>query len=327
MAIDNILLGMGRKKIGDVVFYRSLGKQCARARNRNPRNPMTDKQKVQRSIAANIQRLYSVGYDIFNHSFQGKVVGYGNQSAFVSENMKILRSLIVNDLNNSVSIADCRGRVGMMGYNVPVPFAGLMISSGSKTQSAFSLVVGAGSIYKWQLLYDSSSSETLTVADVCASLNLKADDIYTFVVFNVQASGDPLAKVTEAETHYDELFPCEFRYAQLMVKAAALTSAVTMDEAVVSDFFEVSGYGISGSTLISSGMAVADLAGGDPTNGDIFLSGCIASREDNPVRSTSFLLPASASQAYGIAGPYLYLAWDKTKSLQGDSLILEGQNF
>lgn len=327
MATDNLFLGQGRKKIGDVVFYRSRGKQCARARNRSPKNPMTDKQKLQRAIAANVQRLYSVGYDIFNHSFQGKVVGYGNQSAFVSENMKILRRLYINDLNNAVSIADCQGRVGVRGFAVPVPFPGMMISSGSKPQSAFTLKDTAGHVFRWHLIYDSSVSETLTVADVCAALNLKAGDIYTFVVFAVMTSQEPLAKMTDAETNYDSLFACDFRYAQLMVKATALASTVTMDEATIGDFFEVSGYGINAADLVSHGIACIDIAGLLQASDATYLTGCIASREDNPIRSTSFLLPASEAMSYGIAGPYLFDAWDKTRSLDGDELILEGENF
>ena len=327
MAVDNLLLGMGRKKIGDVVLYRSRGKQCARSRNRNPKNPMTDKQKLQRAIAANVQRLYSAGYDIFNHSFQGRVVGYGNQSAFVSENMKILRRLYVNDLNNAVSIADCQGRVGVRGFNVPVPFPGMMISSGSKAQSAFYLFDSAGHIFQWRLNYDTAQSATLTVADVCAALNLKADDIFTFVVFAVMTSQDPIAKLTEADTSYDALYACDFRYAQLMVKATALTSTVTMDVATIADIFEVSGYGISGTDLVSANIACIDIVGLSSASDAVLLSGCIASREDNPIRSTSFLLPASQTMAYGIAGPYLFDAWAKTRSLDGDDLILEGENF
>lgn len=327
MAVDNLLLGMGRKKIGDVVFYRSRGKQCARARNRSPKNPMTDKQKLQRAIAANVQRLYSAGYEIFNHSFQGQVVGYGNQAAFVRENMNILRRLYVNDLNNAVSIADCQGRVGVRGFDVPVPFPGMMISSGSKPQSAFTLYDSAGHIFVWRLVYDSNISDTLTVADVCAALNLKANDIFTFVVFAVLTSQAPLAKLTEADTRYDALYACDFRYAQLMVKASALTSTVTMDEATFADMFDVSGYGVSGTELISHGVACVDVAGLSQASDAILLSGCIASREDNPIRSTSFLQPASDTLNYGIAGPYLFDAWDKSRSLDGDSLILEGENF
>lgn len=326
MAVGNLLLGMGRKKIGDVVFYRSNGKQCARARNRNPKNPKTDKQKVQRSIAANIQRLYSTGYDIFNHSFQGQIVGRGNQSSFVSRNMKILRSLVVDDLNTQALASDARGRVGLPGFTVPVPFAGMQVSDGSLTQNAF-ILDDDGTVKKYTLVYDDEHSDTQTVADVCADLNLKAGDIFTFVAFCVKASEDYLAKVYELLTHYDELFPCEFRYVQLMVKESALTSTATMDEATIGDMFDVSGLGILATDTIGSNIDVRKVFGSNYAVGDILLAACIKSREDEGVRSTSFLSLLTTSKEYGIASNYIYDGWDTSRSLDGSDLILEGENF
>ena len=72
MAKGNMLQGMARGKVGDVVFSRLNGQQISRVRNRQPYNPRTNKQLIQRAIMATVMLGYSAGKEIFNHSFQGK---------------------------------------------------------------------------------------------------------------------------------------------------------------------------------------------------------------------------------------------------------------
>ena len=91
MAKGNLFQGMGRGKVGDVVFSRLNGQQIARVRNRNPKNPRTNAQLYQRAIMATVMQAYSAGIAIFDHSFQGKEVGAQNQRRFMALNAKLLR--------------------------------------------------------------------------------------------------------------------------------------------------------------------------------------------------------------------------------------------
>ena len=60
---------MGRGKLGDIVLTRIDGQQIARPRNRQPKNPRTNKQLYQRAVMATVMQAYSAGIKIFDHSF------------------------------------------------------------------------------------------------------------------------------------------------------------------------------------------------------------------------------------------------------------------
>lgn len=70
-----MLLGLSRKKLGDIVFYRSEGQQRARVRVRVIRNPRSAKQAVQRMILATASKTLAALRGLYNHSFEGIAVG------------------------------------------------------------------------------------------------------------------------------------------------------------------------------------------------------------------------------------------------------------
>ena len=59
MSKGNLFLGFGRGKVGDVVFYRSNGEQITRSLNRNPKNPRSESQLLQRIIMGTVMQAYS----------------------------------------------------------------------------------------------------------------------------------------------------------------------------------------------------------------------------------------------------------------------------
>lgn len=59
MAKDNLFLGTAAGSVGDITFYRRDGQQIARARIRNPKNPQTTSQAVQRNFMAPVSRFLS----------------------------------------------------------------------------------------------------------------------------------------------------------------------------------------------------------------------------------------------------------------------------
>lgn len=99
MAKGNMFLGMSRGSVGDVTFYRSHGNQVARARNRQPANPKTVAQVIQRMILATASKAYSRMKGIVDHSFQGVQYGGVSQSYFLKRAMDDLRTWVSQTIN------------------------------------------------------------------------------------------------------------------------------------------------------------------------------------------------------------------------------------
>lgn len=92
MAKGNMLLGMARGKVGDLVFTRRNGEQVTRPRVRVVNNPKTEGQQIQRMIFASVIAAYSRMKSICDHSFEGVKYGADSQAKFMSENLKRLRA-------------------------------------------------------------------------------------------------------------------------------------------------------------------------------------------------------------------------------------------
>lgn len=98
MAKGNMFLGMSRGSVGDVTFYRNRGNQIARARNRNPMNPKTEAQMIQRMILATASKAYSRMKGIVDHSFQGIQYGGVSQSYFLKRAMEDIRNWVAQTI-------------------------------------------------------------------------------------------------------------------------------------------------------------------------------------------------------------------------------------
>lgn len=92
MAKGNLLLGMGRGKLGDIVLSRAYGQQISRARAKVVKNPRTKGQQVQRIILATVTKAYSQMKPIVNHSWQGVSYGAESMNKFNQLNMDFLRN-------------------------------------------------------------------------------------------------------------------------------------------------------------------------------------------------------------------------------------------
>lgn len=100
MAKDNLFLGFGRGKLGDLVMYRQNGTQITRARNRSPKNPQTALQLLQRVLMKTSSVAYSLMQDIVNHSFQGRAEGTECQSRFTALNIAEMRRRLADVINS-----------------------------------------------------------------------------------------------------------------------------------------------------------------------------------------------------------------------------------
>lgn len=326
MAKGNLFQGQARGRVGDVVLSRLDGQQVSRVRNRNPRNPNTYRQRLQRAVAANIARLYSAGSDIFNHSWQGCKVGTGAQRRFMKRNMRLLRRLLLADIDNDALSVDSIARVGVPGLSVPVPFAGLQVSAGSMSQDIFSLNESSGGVF-WIPRIPGNLAHDATIADYCRLVGLKPGSIFTFIAFNVKSSADYLAKVGNNDNNYDAVFPCLFEYTQLRLKESAITDTTPMSSARYGMMFDGVDDSQIGALLVFNGFRVTSIFGSAYAAGDTILTACIASKQNSPKRSTAFLMNASGSAHYGLTHQFISGAWDKSADLDGSDLILEGENF
>lgn len=144
MGKGNLLQGMGRGKLGDTVFYRAMGSQMFRVRNRVVKNPKSVGQQIQRSLMATVTKAYSQLQVICNHSFENVAYGAASQSYFVKKNLDLLRKTALAYTENNLS--------GIGEYNMPYIVAPgtvatvcpnkLIISEGSLQQTAFSVSDG-----------------------------------------------------------------------------------------------------------------------------------------------------------------------------------------
>lgn len=92
MSKGNMLLGMARGKVGDLVFTRRNGEQITRPRVRVVNNPKTEGQQIQRMIFASCIWAYQKLRSVCDHSFEGVKYGADSQAKFMSENLKALRA-------------------------------------------------------------------------------------------------------------------------------------------------------------------------------------------------------------------------------------------
>lgn len=324
MAKDNLFLGMARGKVGDIVFYRQDGKQITRSRNRSPRNPRTQKQLVQRAIMATVGLAYKFGSSIFDHAFQGKSVGAQCQREFLSENTRILRGLLSAEFEGSVT--NPQARVVAPRSIAPVPFGGMMLSRGTYDQALFSITDGTDGATIASLPATSSSEET--AAEYSARVGLIPSDLYTIVIFPI-TSNSPIFQVQGYTGYGGTQYPSSFNFVRLRVKdlSAVQTPA---EDLTLDDIFVIEATNINTAALkalhIDSDIDMNVLF--SVAYDSLGAFGIIRSRDDQDLRSTSYLHLAGNLNAFGITAPLALQAWQQgSAEVVGSSLILEGGNF
>lgn len=336
MAKGNLFQGMGRGKVGDVVFYRMNGVQMARVRNRTPKNPRSVEQLYQRAIIASVMKLYSAGKEIFDHAFQGYTVGEGCMRRFNSVNARILREQIIDDVNNVVNVQDQVGRVVNPRSLSFTPMIGAMISEGTLEQNLFvwknavsdtppetgGMRLVNDTNQKW-ILNDTAGtiSSSATVNETFRKFGIYAGDIFTFCFCNVNKN-EPVFQMLVKYLNYGEVLKSYFEWMRLIVKSD-IADSLTIGSAKFSDVFDIESnmpnMVFDAGTSISGGLTFK-LASGV----EIATTGCIRSRFDVDLRSTSYMLEGNFNK-YGIASGYLLDAWQNQVTKIGTSeLILEG---
>lgn len=186
MAKGNLLLGMSRGKIGDIVVTRGAGEQVARARNRNPKNPRTNKQMAQRAALATVVEFFTRGKrNLFKFAFESKRKGESDYNAFVRANINRVPMQSRKTLVENGSI-----------------FGGFVLSQGSLTAPLFTFseeypngVLSTGAV--------GVAGSALTIGKlsqlICDINGLENGDIITIVAIasGAQAINDTMADAVE----------------------------------------------------------------------------------------------------------------------------------
>lgn len=310
-----MLQGMARGKVGDVVFSRLNGEQISRVRNRHPKNPRSNKQLYQRAIMATVMQAYSLGQEIFNHSFEGKSVGTMCQREFMRLNAKALRSRLADDIAGG-DLTKTIGRVTAPGIATIVPNE-YIISRGSYQNQV--ITVSNGNFN----LPAVSGQETLSV--YATRVGLVAGDIYTFVFITTDSKDVLFSALGDLSQPVDKVLRGEFGYVRCTVKdlSAVATEASAATWANIFDIEVSAGVQTQlGSKEVSGTGTILDLNGFDEDGG--YALGLIRSRLDADLRSNSVMTVLNPN-TFGIYYNSLIEAWKKSTESIGDSdLILEG---
>lgn len=90
MAKGNMFQGMARGSVGDVTFSVVKGQQVARVRNRQPSNPRTSSQVLQRALFSDAIKFYTRGIqNLFQFAFEDKKATESDYNAFMRHNAKL----------------------------------------------------------------------------------------------------------------------------------------------------------------------------------------------------------------------------------------------
>ena len=325
MGKDNLLLGFGRGKLGDSVFYRTDGEQRWRARNRSPKNPRTNKQLVQRAIMATTMAAYSAGRAIFDHSFQGQSVGSMCQRRFMKLNANALRSAVAAEWDTAAP-EESLAKVTAPGVQTPIPNQ-YIISEGSYQQQLFTESKAAAGAVLYAL---PATNEDETVAQYAARVGLVAGDIYTFVfIITSKAAADVLFRTYGiASVDFDIVYRGAFGWVRLIAKDVSAVSSAVADTPYTTFFdIEAGGMGLSNeisSLEIGDNITISELSGDSGFGGNGYSVGLIRSRRDVDLRSNSTMVVGNPDD-FGLYWGDLLDAWKAGTTPIGESeLILEG---
>lgn len=319
MAKGNLFLGMGRGKVGDVVFYRMNGWQMARVRNRTPKNPRSNEQLYQRAVIASVMKAYAAGKEIFNHSFQNYTVGEGCMRRFNSVNSRILRAALFDDINGAKIPSEQKGRFVAPRAITATPIIGLQVSEGTLTNTLFE------PRYTGELAsYYTPDADATSVNDYLNALGVSAGDIFTFVYMAADLDY-PTYVSPWYNTPYASQYQTKFGWMRFIVKDN-IAGTLNLGSATYGDIFQIESGGelllrFGVSTIFNKNTQIPIQLGAVNSAG---VMACIRSRNDVDLRSTEYMLPFGSVE-FGISSSYVLEAWqDEVLKIGESELILEG---
>ena len=201
MAKGNMLLGYNRGKLGDIVFKRLNGQSVQVPRVRNPHNPRTDAQTVQRIAFSSATKTAQALRGIVDHSFQGIKYGQTSVNHFVSRLTKEIKDFMQQSVNAGSSVAPF-GTAPILPYTASGVGAGAraLISNGDLIGMPYSL--DATGLLVGRAGWDYTNMGTATVGDYESVFGVPGTDQVTIV----EAIPVELDYVSETELFYGVRF-------------------------------------------------------------------------------------------------------------------------
>lgn len=185
-------------KLGNIVGYKGRGKQLARIRATEIKNPNTAGQAIQRMITATNARAYSRLKTICDHSFEGVAYKQASQDYFLKQNAKLLRQWVADNLS-IIGETDLNKWVGLSGIDdFYATGVGLLISKGS-LPTVPAVRAGDSTLYAF-----GSEVTTNTVSSFLQSLGAVPGDQIS-VVLLIQGSIVLARYVTRADATAEQL--------------------------------------------------------------------------------------------------------------------------
>lgn len=178
--ISSPWVGISKGKLGEGVYYHANGKQLARARNRQPANPRTDKQAVQRMVLASAAKAIAALRPLYDHSAEG--VQVGQQSIFywqrkLTQGFRAAAASGIDLTSGNAPAAD----FAIKGAPMIAVYDGMPLSEGRLTMRPISsLADGQLSMELPSALAQSIVSQADYVAEL-AKLGIEPGDQLTFV--------------------------------------------------------------------------------------------------------------------------------------------------
>ena len=221
MATGNMLLGLSRKKLGDIVFYRSDGQQRARVRVRTIKNPRSAKQAVQRMVLATASKTLAALRGLYNHSFESVAVGTPSLRYAQRLLMEGYRGKAAGYINSSNWQAEGnQAFFALKGAPIAACYAGMPLTKGRlsfKEVTAVRETVGGENVEGLQIAnLGSAFIATITTqaqyAAALAELGIEPGDQLTFVCY--AANGNVVVAEFGNEANIADMY----RYARVTFK-------------------------------------------------------------------------------------------------------------
>lgn len=337
MAKGNLIMGTARGKLGEVVFSRQNGQQVSRQYIRNPKNAKTQGQQIQRAIMATVSKMYGMGKDIFDHSFQGKGVPAGSMRQFIKVNLDKLRADVLHDIELQADPEECVARVVSPGALTAAPNR-YIISQGSFKAAPFETINKITGAYGNWAGFKTFYESTITVKQLFELFNIEANDVFTFVILS--AEEDTMTRLVSPTTHFGTV--------RLIARDLDTTTAEKLvSAATIGEAFKVSSKGVSASaaTTIAASHLWNNWDSGNPNYKRVSLFeytdilptgqtpaaiGYIASHVGSKERSSAEMELCVSQQnalieSWSVASIYLNEAWSAGTSYAPSDLYLEGQ--
>lgn len=308
-----MLLGMARKKIGDVVFYRANGEQISRARNRAPKNPRSEKQSVQRMVLATASKTLAALAGLYDHSFEGVQVGIKSRQHAQRLLMEGYRGYAAAFFNGAGGISETRYVFAIKGAPIAAIYQGMPLSRGRLSMNTYSILdnnqdpsATSGRISLASALAASITTQAEYAAEL-AKLGLEPGDQLTVVGYF--ENGDNIVASYDSPYGVASNFADMYRYARITFASElpdGFSGALIEDEAF-NPALVVSAEGVMPPVSEITGESPAiDLAFNDVAPLDFTLRGLAVVRSQLSASGKTYYSPANFEVSMSTGSGNLY---------------------